>query len=223
MSTQFKDIVIVGSGISGLTCAHELHKKNKDFMVLESKEECGGNMKSDAKKPYLLELGPNSFLASAEDIWGLVEDLQLEGELSKSYDTAHNRFIFRDGICQKLPSSILEFITTKLFSFKTKLLILTEPFRTGRGDDSDSAETFFIRRFGKEFTDVVISSFVSGIYAGNVALLHAKSAFPLFWGFEKKHGSMIRGAFFHMRGRSKTNKPKRKGIWSFKKWPTNSS
>ena len=41
MSTQFKDIVIVGSGISGLTCAHELHKKNKDFMVLESKEECG--------------------------------------------------------------------------------------------------------------------------------------------------------------------------------------
>ena len=98
---------------------------------------------------YLLELGPNSFLASAEDIWGLVEDLQLEGELSKSYDTAHNRFIFRDGICQKLPSSILEFITTKLFSFKTKLLILTEPFRTGRGDDSDSAETFFIRRFGK--------------------------------------------------------------------------
>ena len=28
-------------------------KKNKDFMVLESKEECGGNMKSDAKKPYV--------------------------------------------------------------------------------------------------------------------------------------------------------------------------
>ena len=124
-------------------------------------------------------------MASAEGLWGLIDDLKLENELSKSNDAAHNRFIFRDGKCQKLPTSILEFISTKLFSFKTKLLILTEPLRLRRGDDSDSAETFFIRRFGKEFTNIVISSFVSGIYAGNIALLHAKSAFPLFWDLNK--------------------------------------
>ncbi len=217
MSTVTTDIAIVGSGIAGLTCAHFLSKKGKDIIVLESKSGSGGNIQSVVNESYLLELGPNSFLASSDGIWELIDDLNLNDEVCNSKEGAQNRFIYRDGQCQKLPTSLMEFFTTKLFSFKTKLLILSEPFRTRRGHQDDSVETFFTRRFGKELTNIVISSFISGVYAGNIALLHAKSAFPLFWNFEQKYGSMIRGAFFHMRKLKKQKTKRRKGLWSFKR------
>ena len=61
MTTITTDIAIVGSGISGLTLAQLLNKKNKDFIVLENKKDSGGNIQSVAKESYLFRVRPNSF------------------------------------------------------------------------------------------------------------------------------------------------------------------
>jgi flavin-dependent dehydrogenase len=38
------DTVVVGSGISGATAAYYLHKKGVDVLMIEAKEQVGGNL-----------------------------------------------------------------------------------------------------------------------------------------------------------------------------------
>ena len=42
-----KNIVILGAGITGLSTAHYLSLKNKDFLVLEKSNRIGGNIFSE--------------------------------------------------------------------------------------------------------------------------------------------------------------------------------
>ena len=39
-----KDIVIIGAGITGMTCAYELHRKGKNIQVLECQNRIGGQI-----------------------------------------------------------------------------------------------------------------------------------------------------------------------------------
>jgi protoporphyrinogen oxidase len=50
-------VIIIGGGISGLTCANYLHKKQVDFLLLEASEEFGGRVKTANIDGYLLDRG----------------------------------------------------------------------------------------------------------------------------------------------------------------------
>ena len=41
------DIIIIGSGVSGLSCAKILNDNNKKFVLYESQPEVGGRMSTD--------------------------------------------------------------------------------------------------------------------------------------------------------------------------------
>ena len=56
------DTIILGAGISGLTLAHYLNKKNLDFLVVESQPKVGGNIISFEKSGFVCENGPNTVL-----------------------------------------------------------------------------------------------------------------------------------------------------------------
>ena len=55
-------IGIIGGGISGLTLAYELQKKNIPYILLEASAQVGGVIRSERKNGTLLEFGPNSLL-----------------------------------------------------------------------------------------------------------------------------------------------------------------
>ncbi|HDC4685169.1 TPA: NAD(P)-binding protein, partial [Enterobacter cloacae] len=44
------DYIIVGSGLFGSVCAHELHKMNYKVLVLEKREHIGGNIYTENNK-----------------------------------------------------------------------------------------------------------------------------------------------------------------------------
>ncbi|MCK5512614.1 MAG: FAD-dependent oxidoreductase, partial [Thermodesulfovibrionia bacterium] len=57
-------IAVVGGGLSGLTTAYALLKKNENIniVVLEAESRPGGKVWSDKVDGFLCEKGPNGFL-----------------------------------------------------------------------------------------------------------------------------------------------------------------
>ena len=92
-----------------------------------------------------------------------------------------------------LPGSPGQGITTKLFSWPAKLRLLAEPF-IGRARDEETIARFVTRRLGREFLDYAIAPFVSGVYAGDPAVLSVRAAVAKIYALERDHGSLIRGA-----------------------------
>jgi len=57
MSSQQLRVVIVGGGISGLSCARRLQDRKVNFTLLASADRVGGRVKTDNKEGYLLDRG----------------------------------------------------------------------------------------------------------------------------------------------------------------------
>ncbi len=56
------DVIIVGAGIAGLTCAEELRSRNLKLLVLESSSTPGGRIATDRVDDFLLDRGFQVFL-----------------------------------------------------------------------------------------------------------------------------------------------------------------
>jgi len=57
MEEQHREIVIVGAGIAGLSCARGLQQKGHDILVLEAAPEVGGRLQTDRRDGFLLDRG----------------------------------------------------------------------------------------------------------------------------------------------------------------------
>jgi oxygen-dependent protoporphyrinogen oxidase len=66
-------------------------------------------------------------------------------------------------------------------------------FKGGSGQEDESVESFVNRRFGKGFSDDLISAMVHGIYAGDVSKLSVRSTFGMLYHLEKDYGSVVVG------------------------------
>jgi len=188
-------IVIIGAGISGLSLAYYLQKQNKPYLLLElesSKGKEGGYMQSVREKEYLFELGPNSLLCDKE-LLNFIEELDLNTAIVEANDVSKNRYIFKQGRYQKLPTSPLSLIFSGFFSWKTKMSIFRESKITSKTFPEETLSAFFERRFGKEVVNYALEPFVSGIYAGNPEELLVAHTFPSLVEMENKYGSILKG------------------------------
>jgi oxygen-dependent protoporphyrinogen oxidase len=213
------DAVVIGGGIAGLACAFELGRAGADVVVLEAEAAAGGNVRTHAVDGYRFERGPHTFLASADDVFALVAAAGAEGELVSTRPQAAARFIVRGGRLHAAPSGPLSFLTTGLLSWRGKLALAAEPWRSARGAAEDEpASAFFARRFGAEAGRVLAGAFINGVYAGDPERLSARAAFPLFWGFEREAGSLIRGTIRYQKRRAveraRAGTPRRRGLYS---------
>lgn len=198
-------IAVVGGGISGLTVAWLLMRKNYHVTVFEARAGAGGSIGTDLEQGWLAERGPNSLLLTSRYISDLIDGLGLNDRLLHARPEAKKRFIVRGGRPLQLPLSALSFLTTPLFGSAAKLRLLREPF-IGPGDSEtdESLAGFVRRRLGREFLDYAINPFVSGVYAGDPEKLSARHAFPKLHNLEQNYGSLIRGQFLGARERKKS-------------------
>ncbi len=51
------DVVVIGGGVAGLTCAIELHKQGRQVLVLEEKSHVGGRIATENVNGFLLDRG----------------------------------------------------------------------------------------------------------------------------------------------------------------------
>jgi len=55
-----RKIVVVGAGLTGLTCAAYLRRKNQDVVVLEAADRIGGLMQTEEVDGFVMEQGPST-------------------------------------------------------------------------------------------------------------------------------------------------------------------
>jgi oxygen-dependent protoporphyrinogen oxidase len=216
METKRQDVIIIGGGVAGLTCGVHLQRAGAAIKIIEAAPQVGGNTKTLHKEGYRLELGPNTFMGSAHDLFEVLQLIDMTSDVIKTSNSAKNRFIVRSSRLHAAPMGPRSFLTTRLLSLPAKLFLMTEPLRTEKGAPSDTAAQFFERRFGKEAARILAGAFISGVYAGDMQQLSAAAAFPLFWKFEQQHGSMIRGALHHKKAQRQAGLVARKGLFSIK-------
>jgi len=186
-------IAIIGAGISGLSSAYFLNKNNmNNIKIFESSSRPGGVIQTFTNDKYTYELGPNTLSVSDSRVVEMFSDLSLK--MINPSTKSKNRYIFKNGLIQKLPNSFCDFLFTKLFSNRTKIKILFEFFNNKKNNHLDeSVHEFFKRRFNSEFADYVINPFIAGTYSGNPKNISLKHAFPILYKLEKKFGSLTKG------------------------------
>ncbi len=184
-------IVVIGGGISGLSCAWRLRQLGAEVLLLESEDRTGGVIRSDVCDGVLFEAGPQSFMLTPA-LADLIRELDLEGSLLLANPRAP-RYVVIGGRLRAVPLGPA-LLFSSLLSWSTKLRLLSEPFgRSTPPDDDESIAAFIRRKFGAELLDRLVAPMVAGIYAGDAERLSLRSAFPALHQWEEQYGSLLRG------------------------------
>ena len=195
-------VAIIGGGISGLSAAYALHKRQLPYLLLEAGPSLGGVIRTETRDGFLLEGGPDSMLAQKPEGIALCRELGLGERLVPTNPDLRSVYVLRrrrlhplpEGMMLAIPTKILPFARSGLFSWPGKLrmgLDLVIPGGNGRGDESIAS--FLRRRFGQEAVERLGEPLLAGIHAGDPERLSILATFPRFRELEEKHGSLVRG------------------------------
>lgn len=188
------DAIVIGAGISGLCAGWALRKAGKRYKVLEKSKRPGGPIETLQEDGFVFEKGPNTIQVDGPDLDIFFAELGLKETLVEANREANKRFIVRNQIPQAVPMSPRDIFSTKLFSKRAMLSLLTEPFKKKySGNKDESLADFVRRRLNQEFLDYAINPLIGGIYAGDPEELSAKHAFPKIYNLEARFGSLIKG------------------------------
>jgi len=199
-----KSVAIIGAGITGLTAAFYLKRRGIPVTVYEAGGRVGGVIQSIRRDGFLAECGPNTLLETSPKIAQLVRDAGLVSRRLDSDPKAGARFLVRYQRPIEMPGSLLEFLTTKLFTARAKLAVLREPFVPRRRDGREESIAGFVkRRLNQEFLDQAIDALAAGVYAGDPYKLSVPQAFPRLAALEARYGSLILGQIFGARERKR--------------------
>jgi protoporphyrinogen/coproporphyrinogen III oxidase len=202
---QYKKVIVIGGGISGLACAWRLKQLDVDVTLVESSSRAGGLAGTVQKDGFLFESGPQSFQGTAPML-DLIREAGIEDELQRA-DPHAPRFVYLRGKLQKIPMTPQALMTSSLLGVKSRVKLASEPFqRTKPPSKEESVADFVRRKFGHEILEYLVAPFVSGVYAGDPEKLSLKAAFPTLEEWEREYGSVLRGAM-----KSKTGEEKKAG------------
>ncbi|MBJ7450397.1 MAG: FAD-dependent oxidoreductase [Parachlamydiales bacterium] len=70
---QQADVIIIGAGVAGLSCAKHLQQKGISHLILESQPEVGGRLQTDLEAGYLLDRGFQIYFTSYEEPCQLID------------------------------------------------------------------------------------------------------------------------------------------------------
>lgn len=194
-------IAIVGGGISGLSCAYYLLKKGYEVWIFEREKQLGGTIITERRNGFIIEGGPDCFLREKE--WGviLVKELGMEGEMIGTNENFRRTFVLwrgklheiPEGLFLMIPTRILPFLKSGLFSLFGKLRAGLEVFIPPRRDAwEESLADFVKRRFGREVLEKIAEPLLAGVHAGDPKKMSVKAIFPRFVEIEKNYGSFMR-------------------------------
>ncbi|MEX0967580.1 MAG: protoporphyrinogen oxidase [Bacteroidia bacterium] len=194
------ETAIIGGGISGLATAYFLEQNGaKDIILLEAGAETGGKLKTRKTQHYLIEEGPDAYVAAKPVIGKLIEKLDLQQEVIAPQ---HNTFFIYSGkklqevpagLSALVPADIGAFLRTELISWQGKIrLVLERLVPSAKGTEDESLAAFIERRFGREMLQKLAGPLFAGIHAGGANELSLEASFPQFRKMEKEFGSITK-------------------------------
>jgi oxygen-dependent protoporphyrinogen oxidase len=189
-------VLIVGGGISGLAVAYRLRETLPavEITVLEQRDRPGGTVWTERAGGFQVEAGPNGFLDTKPNTLDLCRAVGLGDRVIPASEAASkNRYLFLGDRLHPLPGSLFSFLRSDLLSWRGKFGLVMERFRRRGRQREESITDFARRRAGKEAAEVFADALVTGIYAGDPALLSLPATFPRLATLEREHGSVLKG------------------------------
>ena len=208
MSGASRKIIIIGGGLSGLSAAFYVRKYYKlagiqpEIVLLEKDKTLGGKIETLHREGFVIEKGPDSFLARKTAMVDLAKELELDHELVTTNPNAKKTYILQRnklhpmpaGLVLGIPTEIKPFLQSGLISFGGKVRAMMDfiiPPR--RSKEDESLGQLIERRLGTEVLENMTEPLLAGIYAGDMNKISLQATFPQFGEVERKYGSLIRG------------------------------
>lgn len=212
------EIIIIGGGITGLSAAYRLIEANRtdlNVTLLEASSQFGGTIKTIERDGFLIELGPDSFLATKPWLTNLTERLNIKHRILPTNDAFRRSHIVHNGALKPLPegflmmapTKFLPLVTTDLFTWTGKCRMAMDLFLPrGKAVSDESLGAFVRRRLGQEVLERVVQPLIGGIYTGDPDDLSLKAILPRFLDMEARDRSIIKAMWKQKRVATKKRK-----------------
>ncbi|WP_084813043.1 protoporphyrinogen oxidase [Exiguobacterium sp. SH31] len=197
---RLNNIAIIGGGITGMAAAYYAKQAGAHVTLYESSDRVGGKIKTVYRDGFVLECGPDGYMARKPTLTELITKLGLDEQLVRS-QTGTSYIYVRNKLRQMpagsvmgIPTKFWPMVKTDLFTWRGKAragMDLVLP-RVYAGEDI-SLDTFFRTRLGSEVVESMIEPLLSGIYNGTLQDMSIESTFPQFITIEQKTRSLILG------------------------------
>ena len=205
------DAVVVGGGISGLTCTWQIRRNGGSVVVVEG-SRFGGLIRSEEKNGFLLECGPNVFL-DKPPLMRLLDELGLSDRVVRPVHRLFRQHVWYNNQPCRVPKDPVTFFKSPLFASDWKMRILRNvffgPVPEPVGEDTSIAD-FFRPFLGDHAVSALLAPAMKGIYGGSVAALSARTICPglfdagrnglLFRRYLRQRFSQHRARIFTIRG-----------------------
>lgn len=202
-----KRIAVVGGGISGLAAAYHLSQARQagapiEEYLFEGDSRLGGALRTERVEGCVVETGADCFLTEKKEASQLCQELGLGADLIGSQDEHRGTLILHDGKLARLPEGFefmvptkpLAVLRTPLLSWRDKLSLPRELFRSPRPESGEESVADFIRRhFGESLLENIVDPLLTAVYGGDPEQLSAPAVLPRFVELEQTHGSLILG------------------------------
>ncbi len=194
-------IVVVGGGMTGLSAAWYLQESGAslDITLVEPEPRLGGKVLTERQDGFLVEGGPESFLAQKPWALELVKEVGLDQEVVRP--AANQVFLLHGGRLQPIPEGLLGLVPARPSAlWKAEFLSLAGKARASmepvvprrRGNGDESLRRFLRRRLGGEWAARLGEPLMAGIHAGDGGMLSMQALFPNLVAWERKYGSIAR-------------------------------
>jgi oxygen-dependent protoporphyrinogen oxidase len=197
-------VVVIGGGIAGLAAAYRLSREMPEARVtlLEATARLGGKIVTEREDGFVVEGGPDSFLASKPRGVGLCQELGLGASLQGVTPQPRRAYVLSRGELHDLPEGLSGLVPTRLAPLvRSRLLSPAGKARVAldyllpasRAIGDESLGAFIRRRLGAEAWERLVEPLMAGIYAADGDRLSLAATFPQLRQAEREHGGLIRG------------------------------
>ena len=215
-STAIGHVVVLGGGITGLAAAHRLLQVHAEatpglrVTLVEADDRLGGKIVTERLDGFVIEGGPDSFLATkprgiglcAELGFGEHPPLQGQRQLQGVRPQRRRAFVLWRGRLHDLPEGLSGLVPTRLAPLARSSLLsplgktrvaLDYLLPTRREPGDESLGGFIRRRLGREAWERLVEPLMAGIYAADGDQLSLAATFPQLREAERQYGGLIKG------------------------------
>jgi oxygen-dependent protoporphyrinogen oxidase len=203
-------VVVLGGGITGLAAAHRLLQVQGDALhglrvtLVEADNRLGGKIVTERIDGFVIEGGPDSFLATKPRGIGLCQELGI-GEPPQVQGVQPQRrraFVLWRGRLHDLPEGLSGLVPTRLAPLVRSTLLsplgkarvaLDYLLPAQRAAGNESLGGFIRRRLGREAWQRLVEPLMAGIYAADGDQLSLEATFPQLREAERRYGGLIKG------------------------------
>ena len=166
------DTVIIGGGLSGLSCAVRLEEQKRDYILIEKSNRLGGRVGSIYENGNIYDIGFQVFNTAYKSTIRLFDENEIKLRMFKPGAVIHDGSSFKL-ISDPLrdPKQLFVSLFSSLSSFKDKLRVLSLIFdlynydiQKDKSEDMTTIDFLKKRKFSEKFIELFFNPFFAGIF-----------------------------------------------------------